>query len=124
MCNVLFVFIVTYASIINQLNVVYKGYTSEKSVYVGMQAVLVLAIVLIKGRWVALVKLSHGINAGARGYMYISLSKMILNVKYSACANLISQTKDETDDEATTELSYLLRNFTGVNYGDSRKSDV
>lgn len=64
----------------------------------------------------ALIKLSHGEKAGEGGYMYVSLTRMIMAVKYSATANKISQIKDD-DDEPLADPSYLLREFTGVKYG-------
>ncbi|CDY68182.1 BnaAnng26390D [Brassica napus] len=100
------------------LEEIYEGPTSEKSLYGGIHAVLVLAIIRFLGKLVALVKLSHGTKAGESGYMYVSLSKMIVNVEYSVEKNLLCQLKRKTED-AIAEPSYLLRNFTGVNYGDS-----
>ncbi|CAN6839422.1 unnamed protein product [Brassica oleracea] len=100
------------------LEEIYEGPTSEKSVYKGIHAVLVLAILRFLGKLVALVKLSHGIKTGESGYMYISLSKMIVNVEYSVDKNLLCLLKRKTED-AIAEPSYLLRDFTGVNYGDS-----
>ncbi|CAH8390535.1 unnamed protein product [Eruca vesicaria subsp. sativa] len=112
-------------------NKVYEGPSSVNSLYIGWHAVLVLAILRIDGKWVALVKTSHGAGNGKHGYMYISLCKMLLNVKYTARTNLIRQIKDEEAKvETITTPSYLLRKFTGVNYaaansvsGQKRKRD-
>ncbi|CAH8390528.1 unnamed protein product [Eruca vesicaria subsp. sativa] len=90
--------------------------TSEESWYDGLHSVLVLQVVKVQGKWVALVKLSHGEGAGAGGYMYISLTKMILDVEYITDDEAMGLILDD-EEKPVARPSLLLRDFTGVDYG-------
>ncbi|CAL9225876.1 unnamed protein product, partial [Arabidopsis halleri] len=59
---------------------IYEGPKSEESIYSGLHTVVIVRVKRSKGKLVAIVKSSHGTEKGRKGYMKVSLTKMILGI--------------------------------------------
>lgn len=59
---------------------IYDGPKSNESVYSGLHAVLIVAVKRVKGKLVAIVKSSHGVEKGQDGYIKVSLTRMVLGM--------------------------------------------
>ncbi|CAE6189704.1 unnamed protein product [Arabidopsis arenosa] len=89
---------------------IYVGCTSDGSEYKGLHSVIVVALTRENNKLVAVVKSSHGTEKGNGGYMFVSLTRMLVDVGYRGSKHIYGRRKAVE----VKSPSYLLRDFTFI----------